>query len=123
MLAANFVVDGVRNFWIDFVERAGERGIFHGFVPDAILLWPGIFCRWLTAVTVWYGVSPTLTRRFIRIDLGGNSFLVFEFKRFRGKVLTTDRFVSTIGIGCPVEREIEFHADVSGVAIQKSGAA
>jgi hypothetical protein len=31
--------------------------------------------------------------------------------------------VSTIGIGCPVEREIEVHADVSGVAIQKSGAA
>ena len=30
MLAANFVVDGVRNLGINFIERAGHRGIFHG---------------------------------------------------------------------------------------------
>src|SRR5208337_4699849 len=37
MLAANFVVDGVRNLGINFIERAGHGGIFHNWVPKPIL--------------------------------------------------------------------------------------
>src|SRR5208337_1869196 len=44
MLAANFVVDSVRNLGINFIERTGHRGIFHGWAPEAILLRQGHSC-------------------------------------------------------------------------------
>src|ERR1019366_10759204 len=44
VLAANFVVDSVRNLRINFIERAGHGGIFHSWAPKAILLRSGHYC-------------------------------------------------------------------------------